>query len=166
MRYILPLILIAIFLADCKSPVRTSQSSWEKITIVSDEDEVITINNYDDTSTVKNYEAGSIFTGFHKVKIDSLKTYFTMAEKDSIYHLAQSIISSGVDPKGSCTDFVGDLKLNIDYGTLGEPWSRRQSIEYSGVCEWETLSLQTRQLQALLEKRIKLNKKLKSHSQN
>ena len=142
MRYILPLILVTVLLSDCKSPVGKRQSSWEKITIVSDEDEVITINNYDDTSIVKKYNAGSILVGFHKVKIDSLKTYFTMAEKDSIYHLAQSIISDGVDPKGSCTDFVGDLKLNIDYGTLGEPGSRRQSIEYSGVCEWENFSSQ------------------------
>lgn len=108
---------------------------------------------------VKSYGGGSIFTGFHKVKIDSLKAYFTMVEKDSIYHLAKSIISDAVESKAGCTEFVGDLKLDIDYGTWGNPGSSRQSIEYSGVCEWDTLSTETRQLKALLDRRIKWKNK-------
>lgn len=166
MRLIFSIITVSIVYLGCKAPVSKSQSSWEVITIVLDDHQVINIDNYDDTSTVKNYDSGSILTGFHKANVDSSKVYFTMAEKDSIHHMAQLIISNAVDPKRSCTDFVGDLKLDIDYGTLGEPGTRRQSIEYSGICDWSKLSVETAKLQSILQRRIKVIKELRSHAED
>jgi hypothetical protein len=127
--------------------------TWNTLTIVSEKNEVITINNYNDTSTIKYYDKGSFFTGWHKVKIDSMKTYFSMAEKDTLYKLAKDIIANPINKKRYpyCTEFVGNLKLVIDYNN----GSFRQSGEYNNVCRWDTLSPKTVQLNKILQRRIK-----------
>jgi len=155
MRYINVIIAALMIFGSCKSPPKKLPPSWSTITIVSDNYEVITINNYEDTSSVKSYDGGLIFTGHHKVKVDSLRTYFTMTEKDSIYKLAEYLIANPANSKASCLDFKGDLKLDVDYGTFVEPGSFRQSIEYSGICQWDTLSTETRQLKKILSRKIK-----------
>ena len=78
-----------------------------------------------------------------------------MTEKDSIYKLAEYLIANPANSKASCLDFKGDLKLDVDYGTFVEPGSFRQSIEYSGICQWDTLSTETRQLKKILSRKIK-----------
>jgi hypothetical protein len=157
MKYTFFFVFIIIMMSvGCKQMVsQAPQNPWSTLIIISKDNEVITIANTDDTSTVKYYDGGGFFTGYHKVKVDSLKPYFTMAEKDSIYKLARDIIAVPVLPKIACTEFVGDLKLVIYYGKYKESGSCSQSIEYSGVCNWDTLSDKTIQLHRILKRKIK-----------
>jgi hypothetical protein len=157
MKYAIFFVLgIILMSTGCKQMVnQTPQNPWSTLTITFENNEVITIDNTNDTSTVKYYDGGGFFTGYHKVKVNFLKPYFTMAEKDSIYKLARDIIAIPVQPKIVCTEFVGDLKLVINYGQSKEPGSYRQSIEYSGVCNWDTLSDKTIQLHRILKRKIK-----------
>jgi len=155
MRDITILLAIVLFFGSCRSTAKKPSVSWNTITMVLDENEVIAITNGDDTSMVKTYNSGSIFMGWHKVKIDSMKVHFTESEKDTIFILTERIIENPADTKGGCTDFVGDLKITIDHGQYKDPGWFRQSIEYSGVCRWDTLSTETRQLNKILSRKIK-----------
>ncbi len=133
-------------------------ASWSTLTIESEENTELEINNYDDTSTVLVYHVGSIFSPrpktSQKIKIDTTKIYFTPAEKDTIANLSKELISKPVKLTGGCTEFVGDLRIAIYYGAYKEPGSVRQSIEYSGVCNWNTLSANTIQLHRILKKKM------------
>lgn len=143
-----------ILMVGCKHQSDENQDKksdhWQTLVITSDDYQVITITNNDDTSTVKSYDGGSIFQGRHKTKIDSLRTYFTRAEKDTLFRLSKDIISNAVPPAHYCTDFVGDLRLTIYYNE-----SVQQSINYSGICKWDSLSKQTIHLHQILKRRIK-----------
>jgi hypothetical protein len=161
MKYFSLFILVTFFIiGGCNHPANQSVSnSWSTLIITSEHREVIRINNDDDTTIVKYNDFGSFFTGYHKVKVDSLKTYFTRAEKDSLFRLSQEIIANPVKPKRGCTEFIGDIELVIDYGTYGDPGACRQSIEYNGVCEWDTLSEKAMRLSKILYKKINWPKK-------
>ena len=87
-----------------------------------------------------------------------MKTYFTPAEKDTIFNLVEDIISKPISNHKTCTDFLGDIELTVYYRSFREPGSCKQSIAYSGVCNWDTLSIKTKQLSALLKRKIKLKK--------
>ncbi|OIQ66917.1 hypothetical protein GALL_515110 [mine drainage metagenome] len=129
---------------------------WSTLTIESEESTEVRINNDDDTSTVVVYHVGSFFSPKpKKIKIDSIKIYFTPAEKDTIANLSKELISKPVKLRGGCTDFVGDLKIAVYYGAYKAPGSVRQSIEYSGVCNWNTLSATTIQLHRILKRKMK-----------
>jgi len=162
MKYNTPLALsLVLIVIGCKPHVEhAAPSMWSTLTIVSDENEVITIDNYDDTSTVKYYHTGTIFTPKPlKIKVDTLKTYFTMPEKDTLYNLVENIISTPITTKDQCVDFVGDLELTVDYGRFKEPGSFRQSASYSGVCNWDSLSDKTIELHRILKRKIKWGNK-------
>ncbi|MDR3696506.1 hypothetical protein [Mucilaginibacter sp.] len=136
-------------------------ASWSTLTIESEESTEVNINNYDDTSTVIVYHVGSFFSPrpkkSQKIKIDTTKIYFTPAQKDTIFNLSKDIISNPIKLKGGCTEYVGDLKVVIDYGVFKEraPGSLQQSIEYSGVCNWNTLSVNTIKLHGILKRKMK-----------
>jgi len=160
MKSTLLLVFFTILLvsSSCKQKAvsDTHNRSWTSLTI--DEEDhrtVITINNQDDTSDVKLNDFGSFFIVYHKTKIDSLKAYFTRAEKDTIFNLVEDIISKPVNTHKACTDFVGDIELTVYFDSYKTPGSSKQSIAYSGVCNWDTLSTQTRQLSNLLKRKIK-----------
>lgn len=158
MRYpfYLIFVLMLVIITSCKQHInQATPAVWSTLTIVSEENEIITIENNEDTSMVKSYDGGSIFTGRHKVIVDSLKAYFTTAEKDTLYSLMKDIITAPAKPKIACTDFAGDLKLIIDYNSFKEPGSLRQSVEYTGVCKWDSLSDKTIHLHSILKRRIK-----------
>lgn len=164
MKPILLLIFIVLLLsnANCKQKATNTSINrdWTSLTI--DEEDhrtVITINNQDDTSDVKLNDFGSFFTGYHKTKVDSLKTYFTPLEKDTLFNLVEGIISKPVSNHKACTDFVGDIEVTVYYHGFKEPGSYKQSITYSGVCNWDSLSVKTEQLAALLKRKIKFKKK-------
>ena len=136
-------------------PNPSLQHPWTSMTITLDDHEVISINNQNDSSLVKWYNNGGFFTGWHKLKMDSLKVFFNNDERDTIFKLTKHLISEPVNKNyGSCTDYLGDIKLIIDYGNYKGPGSYRQSAEYSGVCEWESLSKETEILSSLLKRRI------------
>jgi len=162
MKSLIVLTIIALLLVylSCKQKtniVTEPNHDWTTIIINEEDDRIITyINNQDDTSLIKFNDFGSFFTGYHKTKTDSVKSYFTMAEKDTIFNLARGIISTAVKPKVRCTDFVGDIEITIYYyENFGEPGSYKQMIAYSGICRWDTLSFKTAQLQAILHRKIK-----------
>ena len=69
----------------------------------------------------------------------------------------QNIIANPPKPMHECTDFVGDLKLIIGYGrgNFREPGTYEQSVEYSGVCDWNALSFKTMQLHNILARKLK-----------
>jgi hypothetical protein len=157
MKYILLLFFACLILVNnsCnfkeKEDIKQiSDDSWSTLTIVSEHRTVITFVNNNDTSIVKIHHIGSIFTPRpKKIIIDTIKAYFTKAEKDTLFNLAKEIVSHPVVNTRHCTDFVGDLDIFINYGDV------RQQINYAGVCDWNTLSDRTMQLHNLLRKRIK-----------
>jgi hypothetical protein len=164
MKFILILILSGFLMinlsCNSKSNVNTEQVNhdWTTMVVVLENHTVIKINNLRDTSTAKYYDNGGFFTGFHKTKVDSIKCYFTTNEKDSLFTLASEIISNPVKTKGGCTEFVGDLKLTIYYGNYMSPGSYSRSIEYSGICNIDSLSEKTLQLNKILKRKLKWNK--------
>jgi len=134
---------------------RVVDTDWTTLSITSEDQVQIIINKDEDTSLVINRDVGSFFTGFHKAKIDTLKTCFTMVEKDSLFHLSDEIITVPARSKVACTDFVGDLNVTIYYGAYKSRGSYSRSISYSGVCNWDTLSNKTIALHEILQRRIK-----------
>jgi hypothetical protein len=155
MKYFSILFSIAAILAiGCRNQSTKNRDKkpdhWQSLVIVSDDYQIITISNNDDTSMVKSYDGGSIFQPHHKTKVDSIKAYFTMAEKDTLFRLSKDIITNVTPPAHYCTDFVGDLRLTIYYNDAVQ-----QSINYYGICKWDSLSQQTIHLHQILKRRIK-----------
>lgn len=129
---------------------KESDDSWSTLIIVSEHRTVITIINGLDTSFVERQNIGSIFTPRPKKVIrDTTKVIFTKAEQDSLFYMAKNIVLYPVLNTRHCTDYVGDLDIYINYGN-----DIRQGINYSGVCDWTTLSANTLKLHALLKKRM------------
>ena len=123
MKYIISFILIAAFFeTGCHDKQEATQDDikpWTTITIVSEEDTRISINSYSDTAVVNIFHAGSFFAPLpknKKIKIDTLRVTYNLAERDAIFKLAKEIISNPPPRKGGCTDFVGELEIGIDYG--------------------------------------------------
>lgn len=144
------LIAIGCNLKDKADPTKMSDDSWSTLTIVSEHRVVIKIVNDSDTTIIETHNRGSIFTAKpKKVMTDTVKAYFTKTEKDTIFNLAKEIVSRPVISSRHCTDFVGDLDVFINYGDV------RQSINYSGICDWNTLSDKTLKLHNLLRRKIK-----------
>jgi hypothetical protein len=166
MKKIILLVFLYIFVINTGCNFHNEKNNpatpnWNTLTIESEERTVITINNDDDTSAVIVYHAGSFFSPLpksSKIKIDTIKAYFSLAEKDTIFNIAKEIMSNPIK-KAGCTDYVGDLKIVIDYGGFSDglkmPGSFRQSIEYSGVCNWNKLSRETMQLHKILKRKMK-----------
>ncbi|BAU53929.1 hypothetical protein [Mucilaginibacter gotjawali] len=157
MKLFLRLIFAAFLInTGCKQPVApVDKNPWSVLTIRLENYEEITINNIDDTSKVKFYDKGTFLGGYHKLRVDSVKSYFTMAEKDTLYQLVEEIIAKPINPKHRCTDFVGELSLVVDYGKFLEPGSYRQSAHYSGICNVDSLSDAASHLNKILERKIK-----------
>lgn len=127
--------------------------SWDKITITSEFDTDITIVDDDDSSTVNVYHNGTFWKPLPKntkIKIDTLEVQFTRAEKDTIFSLAKDLIEHAAITNKFCTEYVGSLKLNIQYSP-----SFSKSCEYSSTCNWTTLSDKTKHLHDILRRRIK-----------
>ena len=141
------LIAIGCNLKDKGNTAKMFDDSWSTLTIVSEHSVVIKIVNDSDTTIIETHNRGSIFTAKpKKVIIDTAKAYFTKAEKDTIFNLAREIVSHPVTNSRYCTDFVGDLDIFISYGDV------RQSINYSGICDWNTLSEKSLKLHNLLRR--------------
>lgn len=138
----------------CKQHVEeVSLQQWSELTIFSEHDIQITIDNDTDTSVVKVYHIGSFFAPLpkgSKIKVDTIKVFFTRNEKDSIFSLVNNLIIHPTKTKGFCTEYVGSLELVIDYGN-----QFKQMAKYSSVCNWNLLSDKTRQLHDILKSRIK-----------
>jgi hypothetical protein len=138
----------------CKQPDKKIDSNpWRKLILISEEDTRITINNDNDTSIINVFHSGSFFSPLPKnakVKVDTLKAYFTMAEKDTLFSLAKDLIIHPAKTDKFCTEYVGSLKLVIDYGEQVQ-----QVAVYSSVCNWNLLSDKTMKLHNMLKKRIK-----------
>ena len=127
-------------------------SAWSALSITLEYDEQIEINNYnEDTSKVYIHHVGSFFAPVPKNKwhTDTLKAYFTKAEKDTLVYLAKDLIINRAKAKGACTDYVGYLRLNIRYNQF------TLNGEYTSVCDWSVLSDKTMQLYKILKRHIK-----------
>ncbi len=101
---------------------------------------------------VNFYHRGSFFAPLPKdtkMKIDTIKVFFTEAEKDTIYSLVNDLIIHPIETKKHCTEFIGHIELNVNYGSF------EQSGEYSSICDWTTLSDKTKHLHNILKRRVK-----------
>ena len=74
----------------------------------------------------------------------------TKEEKNKIFKLVYTLITDPITPKNICTDYVGSLRLTIEYSE-----QMSQSSSYSSICEWSTLSPETQELQKLFEQKLK-----------
>jgi hypothetical protein len=153
------LVFLFLFSASCKQSKKPDNmpagTSWTRIVILSENRTEVTINNDDDSTKVKFYNYGTFFTGYHKLKVDSTKIFFKSNEKDSLFRWAKTIASDAVESNRRCTDFVGELRIIIDYGSFGSPGTFEQSIKYTGVCDWGALSPAAGKLHNFIGKRIK-----------
>jgi len=147
-------LLIMVTVLSCKPAVKRGSSTlWDRLLIISEHDVQIHISNDNGTSMVNVYHSGSFFQPLPKnakVKIDTLKVFFTEAEKDTIFSLVQDLITNPARSKNFCTEFVGSLDLRVSYGK-----QFIQSAKYSSVCDWNTLSDKTKRLHDMLRSRIK-----------
>ncbi|MDB5147511.1 MAG: hypothetical protein JWQ57_1531 [Mucilaginibacter sp.] len=133
-----------------KDNSKISDNSWSTLVIVSEHRTIITILNGGDTSVVETRHIGSIFTKRpKKVLKDTIKVNFTETERDSLFNLSKEIVLHPVLNTRHCTDFVGDLDIYIYYGN-----DISQTISYSNVCDWNTLSDKTLKLHDLLKKKM------------
>ncbi|MES2107131.1 MAG: hypothetical protein V4577_00190 [Bacteroidota bacterium] len=147
-------LLIMVTGLSCKPAVKRDVSGlWERLLIISEHDVQIHISNDNDTSVVNVYHSGSFFQPLPKnakVKIDTLKVFFSKVEKDTIFSLVQDLITNPAHSKNFCTEFIGSLDLRVSYGE-----QFIQSAKYSSVCDWNTLSDKTKRLHDILRSRIK-----------
>jgi len=147
-------LVIFILTMGCKQQVkRVDAWSWSKLDIISEEDTQITINNDDDTSVIRVFHRGSFFSPLpknKKIKVDTIKVFFTRAEKGTIFSLVNDLILYPASTSKFCTDYVGDLQLVIDYGN-----QFKQIGVYASVCNWNLLSDKTRRLHNILRRKIK-----------
>ncbi len=138
----------------CKQHIEEEASqSWSNLTIFSERDTRITMGNDADSSVVTVYHRGSFFAPLpkgEKMKVDTIKAFFTRAEKDTIFSLVHNLITHPAKTKGFCTEFVGSLELLIDYGN-----QFKQIAKYSSVCNWNSLSDKTMRLHDILRSKIK-----------
>ncbi|HTD99151.1 MAG TPA: hypothetical protein VK668_07670 [Mucilaginibacter sp.] len=128
-------------------------ADWSQLRItLEDRLEINLINhNSPDSSEVKQYLIGGFFSPpVKKVKVITQRFAFTQAEKDSIYLLVEDMIVHPVEAKNHCSEFVGKIEVNIEYGR-----QLSQSFAYTSMCDWYTLSDQTLKLRAILRRRIK-----------
>jgi len=147
------ILMIFAFLSCNKPEKKDTSVDWQKLVLISEHDTYVRIENNTDTSIVNVYHAGSFFNPLPKgakVKVDTLKVYFTKTEKDTIFSLAKDLITNPVKARHFCTDFVGTLQLYIYYNEQFE-----QKANYSSVCDWTALSDKTVSLHNILRKRIK-----------
>src|SRR6185437_616879 len=140
MKYTILLFLSVLMVnIGCKQKTHSlTPLAWSTITIVSEYSTVITINNENDTSMVDIAHTGSFFSPLPKntkVKVDTIKAYFTVAEKDTLFSLVKQLITEPVNTNKFCTEYVGSLELIIDYGR-----QFKQIGMYSSVCNWNVLS--------------------------
>jgi len=153
-RVILWSLSVLVLSSACKQPADlVSSQPWSELTIFSEHDTQIAIYNNTDTSVVKVYHNGSFFSPLpkgEKVKVDTIKVFFTKTEKDTIFSLVNDLILHPAQTKMFCTEYVGSLDLMVNYGN-----QFRQTAKYSSVCNWTTLSDKTRRLHDILRSRIK-----------
>ena len=154
MKQLFSAILLSVLSSSChhELPKEDNMPAWQRIEIWSERDTKIALINNDDSTMVNIYHGGSFFAPLSKgakVKIDTIKVLFTVAEKDSIYKTVKDLIGHPPTPKGRCTEFIGRLDLMIDYDQY------QQSVDYQSVCNWNKLSMQTIHLHDMLKKKLK-----------
>lgn len=147
-------LLIIVFNSGCVQSIEgTASGSWSSMMIVSESNTQINIYNDEDSSVVNVYHSGSFFAPLpkgEKVKIDTIKIFFTKAERDTIFSLVNDLIVHPAKPKEFCTEYIGGLGLTVNYGN-----QFKKAATYSSVCNWNTLSDKTKQLHDILRRRIK-----------
>jgi len=149
--YLIILGLIGMCIGCKPKPVQQQQASeWTALTIQSEDNAEIIVYPDSDTVTVHVYHTASFFSPPKKVTVDTLRIVFPKAERDSIFYLVKDIITAPPPVSGHCTEFIGDLRVKIYYGE-----TLNQGVDYSGVCNWNRLSLKTMQLHNILKRRIK-----------
>jgi hypothetical protein len=156
MLYFVAALSSIILLAGCglnENKTNGTELTWTSLKISTRQGTNISIY-YDsgDSSMVTDYNPGSIFSPRPKgkLKVDTLWVKFTKAERDTLGLIANSLISNPVTPKQFCTEFVGKLTLDIQYGE-----QVKRSVEYNSVCDWTKLSPETKHFWAILERQLK-----------
>jgi hypothetical protein len=152
MKYIFLVCCCTVLLFGCRPIPANVNAQWTTLTITSEEQTEIILYPDNDTATVKIYDSGafSFFAQPKKHKIDTLKVIFNSGERLKIFRLASDIVATPAKLIHHCSDFVGDLDINIYYGE-----TCTQSIKYSGVCNWNTLSNKTQALHDILKVKMK-----------
>ena len=75
---------------------------------------------------------------------------FTDAEKDSIYTWIDELINNPDSIALGCTDYVGSVTFQINYGHYN------QSCSYYSICEWQDYNAQIGKISELLGSKIQL----------
>ncbi|MDN3585027.1 hypothetical protein [Mucilaginibacter flavus] len=149
------LLVCATLLSSCIGNKQSTSSTagliWSKLTILTERSTKVNITNDRDSAVVILYNTGSFFNPHSKdAYIDTLSTFFTSSEKDSLASLARDLIVNPAKIKGFCTEFVGDLQLSLYYGE-----QFNLSCHYSSVCNWSELSDKTKLFNNILQRRLK-----------
>ena len=152
MKYIPFICCFTGLIFGCHHEPATPSTPWTAITITSEEQTEIVLFPDNDTATVKIYDSGAFdfFAQPKKHKVDTLKVIFNIDERRRIFNLARDIVSAPPVIIHHCTDYVGDLNINIYYGE-----ECMQTIKFSGVCNWNVLSDKTMELHDILKSHMK-----------
>jgi hypothetical protein len=129
-------------------PLDRYSQIWNTIVIETGDDE-ITIFGSENTVVLKTWDyVDSLTDNGHisnRTNIRTRTSSISKSETDSIYAWTSNLTKNFEIPKVFCTDYVGYLKITIQYA--GQV---KQSCEYNSVCEWRTLTNDTKKLDGLL----------------
>jgi hypothetical protein len=113
----------------------------------------LTVYNDGDSLVLKSWTYKDSVTEKGKVWIPigfkTKKESVNQMKKDSIYFWTTKINWPPVMPVKFCTDYVGSLKVKIQFGDRVF-----QTSEFYSICEWETMSTETGKLHRLFSEKF------------
>jgi hypothetical protein len=67
--------------------------------------------------------------------------------RDSINFYANNLVENKMLPEKFCTDYVGAIKVTIQYGDAVS-----KTVTYSSICDWKTLNRDTKEIYLLFQR--------------
>ena len=153
-------IILSSILPGCQQneSIDKYSSIWNAITLES-EGQQITIYGARDSVVLKQWDYRDSLTENERIWIRipfNIRTENIKIKKEEMNHIytwSKKLITDFALPEKFCTDYVGHLRLTIQYTD-----QIKQSCEYSSICEWRVLNSETKKLNELLEQKFKMLK--------
>ncbi|MBL0745895.1 hypothetical protein [Chryseolinea lacunae] len=123
------------------------ETDGQQFTIYGEKDSIV-LKRWDYKDSVT--QTGQIWIPIN-IRTESVK--IRKEEADSVYKWTKKLTNDVFLPEKFCTDYVGHLKVTIEYGG-----SVKQSCEYSSMCDWRTMSKETMKLSKMFDEKFAILK--------
>lgn len=150
-------IIIAAILSGCAGSSKEAREEvrsgiWRTIFFDFGSEE-LTVYNDGDSLVLRSWVYKDSLTETGKVRLPAKFTTkrepVEPTEEDSIYTWTTRLTYPPVMPTKFCTDYVGSLKVKIQFGERVF-----QTSEFYSICDWELLSPETQKLHALFKEKF------------